>query len=203
MTRPLIVALHGVGSTGPAMGAALRPLEDMADVMALDGFEPFDAGETGRQWFSIREITEADRPLRVAAAIPQLLRHLDGIAARHSRKREDLVLVGFSQGAIMTLALIAQGLHAGRAIAIAGRLAVPVLPASSATVLLIRDHADAVMPPALSEEAARRLAAAGHRIDLALTEGVGHAIGPATVASIADWLAAETPSPKRSMLIEG
>jgi phospholipase/carboxylesterase len=107
-------------------------------------------------------------------------------------KRDDLVLLGFSQGAIMTLAMVAQGLHPGRAVAIAGRLAAPVVKAGDrfASLLLVRDSADRVMPPALSAEAAAQLSAAGHHVNLTETDGIGHGIGFPTTSVVADWLTA-------------
>jgi phospholipase/carboxylesterase len=205
MSRPLIVALHGVGSSGPDMAAALAPLERIGQVVALDGPDPFDAGGRGRQWFSVAGVTEADRPGRVAAALPSLATRLDDLAGRHGVSRDDLVLLGFSQGAIMTLAMVAGRLHRGRAIAVAGRLAAPVEPAHDgpASLLLVHDRADPVMPSALSDQAAAALAAAGHEVDLIHTHGVGHGIGPYTLSAIAGWLTA-TVSPRAApSLIEG
>lgn len=197
MTRPVIVALHGVGSSGANMAAALRPLEAQAHVVALDGIDPFDGGGSGRQWFSVAGVTEADRPLRVAGALPGLLRRLDRLAEGYGLARRDLVLLGFSQGAIMTLAAVAQGLHPGRAIAVAGRLAAPVArPIEPADLLLIDDRDDRVMPSALSDDAAARIAAAGHRVDRFHTAGIGHGIGSATTEAIATWL---TTSANRSV----
>jgi len=194
MIRPIIVALHGVGSSARDMVAALAPLAPHGEVVALDGCEPFDRSPQGRQWFSVSGVTDADRPLRVAGAIPSLLRRLDAVADRHGVARHDLVLAGFSQGAIMVLALMAQGLHPGRAVSIAGRLAAPVKLATDnpASLLLIDDANDAVMPPALSDEAAQSLSTAGYRVARAHTAGLGHSIGPATVTAIADWLASAT-----------
>lgn len=200
MSRPLIVALHGVGATAADLAAALSPLARVADVTAIDGGEPFDGGGDGRQWFCVAGVTEADRPSRVAAALPGLLRRSDRIAAERGIAREELVLLGFSQGAIMTLAMVAQGLHPGRAIAVAGRLAAPVVPDAPADVLLVHDRADRVMPPVLSAEAATLLGRAGHRTRTIYTDGIGHGVGPATLAGIADWLAAAAVSPAVPML---
>jgi phospholipase/carboxylesterase len=205
MTRPLIVALHGVGSSGRDMAAALAPLTSIGKVIALDGSEPFDGAPTGRQWFSVSGVTEADRARRVADALPRLLDRLDRLAMDHDVARDDLVLLGFSQGAIMALAMVAQGLHPGRAIAVAGRLAAPVASADThpASLLVVSDSADGVMPTGLSSDAAERLAAAGHHIDLTLTDGIGHGIGSQTLSAIADWLAA-TASPRATTVsIEG
>lgn len=196
MTRPLLVALHGVGSSARDMAVALAPLQQVAEVIALDGHEPFDLAASGRQWFSVAGVTEADRPMRVAGALPLLLDRLDRLAAAHGVTRDDLVLVGFSQGAIMTIAMIAQGFHHGRAVAIAGRLAAPVAPAGDrpATLLLLHDVADRVMPPLLSKQASTALVAAGHHVELTLTDGIGHGIGKPTLTALASWLAATAPT---------
>ncbi|SFG45110.1 phospholipase/carboxylesterase [Novosphingobium sp. CF614] len=205
MSRPLIVALHGVGSSGRDMGAALAPLAPVADVIALDGCEAFDGGGAGRQWFSLSGVTQADRPRRVANALPRMIQRLDQLAQDHGVAREDLVLLGFSQGAIMTLAMVAQGLHAGRVIAIAGRLAAPVIAAGAraASLLVIGDSADPVMPFGLSQDAAERLRAAGHHVDLRLTDGIGHGVGSQTLSSIASWLPATAVPRANALTTEG
>jgi phospholipase/carboxylesterase len=192
VTRPLIVALHGVGSSAHDMATALAPLNAVADIVTLDGTAPFDGGGRGRQWFSVQGITETNRTERVKDALPALLDRLEKLAAECGVAHKDLVLLGFSQGAIMTLAMIAQGALSGRAIAIADRLTVPPLAAGDrpARLLLVHDRGDPVMPAALSAVAGDELAAAGHKVDTALTDGVGHSIGVPTIAAITAWLAA-------------
>ena len=101
MTRTIIVALHGVGSSARDMAVALVTLTSVADVVALDGPEPFDHGGAGRQWFSVAGVTEDDRPLRVVGALPSLVSRVDQVATQHGVARDKLVLPGFSQGAIM------------------------------------------------------------------------------------------------------
>jgi phospholipase/carboxylesterase len=204
MSRPVIVALHGVGSNARDMAQALAPLEQYAQIVALDGSEPFGAASRGRQWLSVAGITEANRPGRVREALPSLLLRLDAMASDRGVARDELVLLGFSQGAIMTLALAAQGLHQGRAIAIAGRLAAPMISGQdrAAPILLIDDAADRIMPTCLSDEAAAVLAGAGRPVDRIHTSGVGHSIGPATITAIATWLAATAPS-QPDTLIKG
>jgi phospholipase/carboxylesterase len=201
---PLIVALHGVGSSARDMAVALAPLERVAEVVSLDGGEAFDGGGLGRQWFSIAGVTDADRSQRVVRALPALLERLDQLARSRDMRREDLVLLGFSQGAMMVLAMVAQQFHPGLAVAIAGRLAVPVLPAAGrpASLLLVHDLSDRIAPPSMSRDAADRLGAAGHHVKLVHTEGVGHGIGPTVSGVIAEWLAA-TASARASTSTEG
>jgi phospholipase/carboxylesterase len=205
VSRPLIAALHGVGSSARDMAAALAPLERAAEVVTLDGGEPFDGAGQGRQWFSIAGVTDADRPRRVARTLPALLDRLDRLARSRDMRREDLVLLGFSQGAMMVLAMVAQHLHPGRAVAIAGRLAVPVLSAADrpASLLLVHDLSDPIAPPSMSRDAADRLGAAGHHVKLVHTKGIGHGIGPAALAVIAEWLAASASPRAVSTSTEG
>lgn len=190
MTRPIIIALHGVGASADGLKEALQPLEAVAEVIALPGPDPFDRGGAGRQWFSISGVTEANRPERVAAALPALLHRLETVAAERGVKTHELIVLGFSQGAIMTLAAVAGGVRIDRAIAIAGRLAAPVLPVTDhpASILLVHDQQDQVMPIALAAEASAALTQGGHRVDAITTSGLGHRIGAATLSAILAWL---------------
>ncbi|AOF98780.1 phospholipase/Carboxylesterase family protein (plasmid) [Blastomonas sp. RAC04] len=205
MSRPLILALHGVGSCSSDMAAALAPLTSIAQVIALDGCEPFDGGGRRRQWFSVNGVTEADRPRRVEEALPGLIKRIEDVARDHHVPRGELVLLGFSQGAIMTLAMVAHGHHAGRAIAISGRLASSVVQAGAkpASLLVIGDSADQVMPSCLSAQAAEKLTGAGHRASTILTDGIGHGIGPQTISEISAWLASEPCLETSTLDLEG
>lgn len=195
MSRPVLVALHGVGSTDVQISSALKPLEEVADVLVLPGPDPFDGGGAGRQWFSIAGVTEENRPARAAAALEQLLPRLDQLAGARGMLRDELVLLGFSQGAILTLGAVASGAHRGAAVAIAGRLATPIVPAEDrpGNVLLVHDRNDPVMPVQLAAAAAEELARAGHDVDRVLTTGIGHSIGPATLTAVYDWLGSLPP----------
>lgn len=192
MNPPLVVALHEVGSSARDLQAALAPPAAASEVVSLDRCERFDGGGHGRQWFSVSGLTEDDRPRRVARALPRMRERLDDLAKQRPVARKHLVLLGFSQGAIMKLAMVAQGFHVGRAIAIAGRLAAPVVPVAlePASLLVIADSADQVMPRGTSRDTAERLRAAGLHVDQILTIGIGHSIGAPTLSSIASWLSA-------------
>ena len=64
----LMILLHGVGSEGAAMAPLARVLRHAFPQAALwlpDGFEAFDMGPGGRQWFSVRGIDEANRGERL------------------------------------------------------------------------------------------------------------------------------------------
>jgi phospholipase/carboxylesterase len=205
MNLPLIVALHGVGSSAEDMIAALHPLNTLADVIALPGHEPFDRAGNGRQWFSVVGVTEGNRAARTAAALPALIEKLEQLAVTRNIHRDDIILLGFSQGAIMTLAAVAGGHHSGRAISIAGRLAVPVSTAvdHQAEILVIHDADDHIMPSGLSLDAAAALNHAGHAVETVETAGVGHRIGAATLDAIGAWLTHDHKSAYSLTTLEG
>lgn len=115
-----VIFLHGVGGNGASMQPLADTLSLTVPAHCPDGPEPFDMGP-GRQWFSVRGVTEENRPARIAAALPAFIRAVRAIGnPRHS------LLIGFSQGAIMALHAVAAGLTAAGVIALSGRLAGPV-----------------------------------------------------------------------------
>ena len=59
--RQLFILLHGVGGTPDSLlplAEAVRAAFPTAAVLIPEGFEPFDR----RQWFSVRGVTEENRP---------------------------------------------------------------------------------------------------------------------------------------------
>jgi len=167
MTR--IVLLHGVGSSG----AGMRPLADALGLEAHcpDGPEAFDMGP-GRQWFSVRGVTEENRPARVAAALP---------AARHMIETlgdpRETWLVGFSQRAIMSLHLAAEGLPVAGVIAIAGRLAGPVAARKDwPPIWQLHGANDGVMRLEVAEATERWLREAGAAPEFTVFPSLGHSV---------------------------
>lgn len=182
MTR--IIFLHGVGSSG----AAMRPLAEALGVAGVahvpDGLQPFDMGP-GRQWFSVRGITEENRPARIGAALP-------GFQAliRSFGDPQQTVLIGFSQGAIMALHAVAAGLPARAVFALSGRLAGPV-PARTdwPAITLFHGDADPVIPAALARATNVWLREAGAAPDLRIFDGLGHSVDDRVLSALRPALA--------------
>lgn len=182
----LFILLHGVG----ADARGLQPLASMLHARFPDaaieiptGFFPFDAGAGGRQWFSVRGVTEQNRPQRVAEALPVLVQWVRDAQQRNDISAAATTLVGFSQGAIM--ALEASAAHdglAGRVVAFAGRYA--ALPATAprhTRIHLLHGDQDAVMPVALARAAFEHLQRSGGDASLDIAAGVGHELPPTLV----------------------
>lgn len=132
----------------------------------------------GRQWFSVQGVSEENRQARVDATMPGFLstvRHWQekvGVDAAHT------VLVGFSQGTIMSLeALKADSSIAGTVIAFSGRFAsLPESALTPAVVHFIHGDQDSVILPAHAQAAAQRLQTLGSEHSLDMIAGVGHSI---------------------------
>jgi len=182
----LILLLHGVGSNGAAMAPlaqALRAEFPQAAVLAPDAPNPFDGGGPGRQWFPVGGITEANRPDRVAAALPALRSFVQAQQQRLRVAPAATALVGFSQGAIMALELAVRddGL-AGRVLAFAGRFAaLPDVAPRLTTVHLFHGAADPVIPAAHARAGLEHLGALRGDATVDIAEGIGHELHPVLV----------------------
>ena len=184
----LVLLFHGVGSQPAAMvplGERIARALAAAAVVAVAGPQPSGTAG-GREWFSVAGVTDANRPGRVAEALPTLLDAVAEWQRRTGVAAEATVLVGFSQGAIMALATLARADAPARTVvAIAGRLAEPpaqVAPAT--TVHVLHGEADPVMPIGLAEAAVARLAQLGARVSFDRFPGLGHGISEALAAGL-------------------
>lgn len=176
----LILLFHGVGANAQNMvpvGRALAKEIPDAFVVSVDAAQACDMG-VGRQWFSVRGVTEENRIARVEAAMPDFLAAIRRWQGEARVGDEATTWVGFSQGAIMALeATQRTPILARRVIAIAGRFAQPLRVAPPATTLnLIHGEQDSVIPVSHSIDAATRLQGLGADATIDLIPGLGHGI---------------------------
>lgn len=200
MTAPshksLVVLLHGVGSSGSdlkPLGEALHSYLPHAHFTTPDAPNPFHQG-AGRQWFSVVGVTVANRSQRIVGArsgFDQVL--TDEIERAGLTGRLDRVaLVGFSQGAIMSLDALASGRWPVAAVvAFSGRFASPgpLAPAKGARALLVHGSVDPIIPAREAMAAAATLREAGVAIDCHIEPDLGHAISPEGAALAGAFLA--------------
>jgi len=185
----LFLLFHGVGATPrdlAPLGARLAgeyPQAAVLSVPAPDAFDAVPGGGAGRQWFSIVGVTEADRPARVAAALPRFVGTVRALQRRFDMPWPRTALVGFSQGAIMALeAVQAVPQLAGRVVAFSGRYASPPAHApEDVCVHLLHGLADPVIPPGPVIDAGERLVALGADVTADLRPGIGHELNPELV----------------------
>ena len=192
----LILLLHGWGSSGTDMAPlaqALRLQFPQAAVLAPDGPNVYerDAAQARtapdtpphRQWYSVAGITPANWPGRVAACLPALHSWVQAQQQRLGVGTAATCLGGFSQGAILAMALAVQhdGL-AGRVLAFAGCFTAPPAAAPEHTTLhLFHGDDDRVIPADGSRQALAWLAERGGDATIDIAQGVGHELHPALV----------------------
>ena len=101
----LVVLLHGYGDAAnsfQSIGRALQEALPTAEFLVPDGFAPSEGGGPGRQWFGLRNLPERERPSRVRQSGQEVSRWLDDELKIRSLAGDKLIVLGFSQGAMLT-----------------------------------------------------------------------------------------------------
>jgi phospholipase/carboxylesterase len=145
------------------------------------------ASGPGWQWFAVHDVTESNRPARVAQAMPLFVQAVQRWQETAGVDAANTTLLGFSQGAIMALesTQLAQAPLAGTVFALAGRFAQEPSRAPAATrIHLMQGEADPVMPMRLAVTAAAALQAMGGEVTLDLFPGLGHGIDGRVVEKV-------------------
>ncbi len=183
----LVVLLHGVGADGHdliSLAPYWAPLLPDAEFIAPDGPQSCDMAPSGRQWFSLQDRSPPVIFAGVGATAPILDRFLDEALAARDLDESRLVLMGFSQGTMMSLHV---GLRRARPLAgilgFSGALTGPDhLTAeirSRPPVLLIHGEADPVVPFAMMGLAAQTLQANRVPVETLACPRLGHSIDEA------------------------
>ncbi|MDR7126509.1 alpha/beta fold hydrolase [Pseudotabrizicola sp. 4114] len=187
--KSVVVFVHGYGADGADLLGLADPLAPHLPDTAFyapDAPEPSAGNGFGRQWFSIPWLDGSDEAASRAGllrAAEDLNGFLDGVLSAEGLGPEALVLVGFSQGAMICLHIAPRRpLPVAGVIAISGRLLAPELLAAEAMVqppvLLIHGDQDPVVPFADMSLAGNALMAAGFEVFGHVMQGTGHGIAP-------------------------
>ena len=195
----LFLLFHGFG----ANKEDLEPLgERIADefpqalVVSIDAPATSDFGY-GRQWFSLAEISEDNRPARVVEALPAFLDRIREWQRFANLGPAATALVGFSQGGIMALeASLADGTITGRVVALSSRLAkLPDEAPETTTYHFFHGKADQVIPYGHTVSAAEHLISLGGDVTADVLPFIGHEINDEVLELMFNRL--KTHVPKR------
>ena len=178
--QQLMLMFHGVGATAQdlvPLGRVLAEEFPQAFIVSVAAPTPSGPG-AGRQWFSVLDITEENRPERVAAALPAFAETVARWRREAGVGLDAVALIGFSQGGIMALESTRdRPAIAGRVISIAGRFArLPATPNPDTTLHMFHGKLDPVIPYGYTVEAAQHLVAIGADITADVIPHVGHQI---------------------------
>jgi phospholipase/carboxylesterase len=185
----LVVFLHGYGADGAdllGLADVLAPHLPGVAFMAPDAPERCVGGGFGYQWFPIPWIDGSPQAAAEAgldAAAEDLNGFLDARLAETGLGPESLALIGFSQGAMMSLHVTPRrAAPLAGVVAISGRLLRPERLAAEAVVkppiLLMHGDQDPVVPFDDMGRAGDALVAAGFPTYGHVMQGTGHGIAP-------------------------
>ena len=189
-TRSVVVFLHGYGANGADLLGLADPLsEHLPDTLfiAPDAPEMIPGVPNGYQWFPIPYIdgsSEEESERGMDAAVEDLNSFLDALMVDEDVPPEQVVLFGFSQGAMMSLHIAPRREdELAGVVAIAGRLLRPDLLADEVVgrppILLVHGDQDDVVPPQSLQLAAEALEEAGWKDVFAhVMQGTAHGIAP-------------------------
>lgn len=187
--KSMVVLVHGYGADGRDLLGLADPLgphlRDTA-FLAPDAPEPSVVNPAGRQWFPVPWIdgsSEAAAETGLVASAADLNAFLDAQLAAEGLTPDRLVLLGFSQGAMMSMHIaLRRPVAVAGVVAISGRLLVPERLATEMVVkppvLLIHGDADPVVPFQDMALAGDALLAAGVETFGHVMQGTGHGIAP-------------------------
>ena len=184
-----VIFVHGYGADGnDLLGLAdpLAPHLPKTAFYAPDAPEPCVGNPFGRQWFPIPWLdgsSEAAAREGLIRAAADLNGFIDRILTEEGLEISALALVGFSQGAMMSLHVAPRRAAAvAGVVAISGRLLAPeVLEAEAVAkppVLLIHGDQDEVVPFQDMSLAGNALVGAGFETYGHVMQGTGHGIAP-------------------------
>jgi phospholipase/carboxylesterase len=189
VTKSIVVFLHGYGADGADLLGLADPLAPHlpdTEFLAPDAPEPCVGNPFGRQWFPIPWLdgsSEAAAAAGLEASAADLNAFLDARLEEAGLSPRSLALVGFSQGAMMSLHVAPRRSEAiAGIVAISGRLLRPELLAAEAVVkppvLLVHGDADPVVPFEDMAKAGNALVGAGFETYGHVMKGTGHGIAP-------------------------
>lgn len=195
--QPLVIFLHGYGSNE----ADLFGLKDdlLLGATYLSVRAPMQMAEDGYQWFTpVRDAAEYNGLNGdVESSEQRIVDFIAAAVAKYHTRADQVILVGFSQGAILSYQV---ALHhpqsVGGIAALSGKLLPPLRASLKAdsrygAVRFFIGHgtADTVLPVQSATQADQSLQAIGVVPQIHLYEGLRHSISEAEVTELRDWIA--------------
>ena len=154
----LFLLFHGVGAAPLSLvplGQILTTDFPSAMIVSIQAPDASDFGQ-GYQWFSVQGVTEENRVERIAAAMPAFIETVKEWQQKSALSAEQTTLIGFSQGAIMSLSstqMVEEKL-AEKIVSLSGRFAVlPTRAPQDTQIHFIHGDQDNVIDYRLSKSA--------------------------------------------------
>jgi phospholipase/carboxylesterase len=195
---PLLLLVHGIGADEEDL-LSLAPSFDPR-FLVISARAPHEAEPMGYRWYAIDWTAKPPRgdPAEMAASRDLLARFVEEATATYAADPARVFLFGFSQGAIMSLALLlarpdlVRGAvaHSGRLARLPGPEPTPAALAR-AEVLLLHGAQDDVVPAEMSRKAYEVLAPLlPGRVARRTFDALPHEISEESLAEATRWLTA-------------
>ena len=199
LSSHLVVFLHGYGADGKDLIDLAKPFGmalPNASFISPDAPHPCAMSPQGRQWFPIEEI-----PMGAIKASLDLLDLIQNEAKKLSLTFKDVILIGFSQGAMMSMqCLLINHEQLGAIIGYSGTLKEENLDAandqivngkhkfSDTPVLLVHGEQDEVVPFQSLEKSKNLLNKIGFNIQTLSRKNLAHGIDPEGISRGMEFL---------------
>ncbi len=195
---PLLVLLHGIGADEQDLLPLAAELDPRLAVASLRA--PYEAKPMGRAWYAIDWLTRPPTSdlAQAEESRAALVALLPGLVREHGTDPARTFLLGFSQGAILSLAvaLTAPGLvrgivlHSGRVLPGLAARAAPAADLAGRDARVLHGTGDDLIPVSRGREIRDLLAPLlGARLEYR-EHDAGHGVTAATLADARRWLAA-------------
>lgn len=182
--KQVVIFLHGLGADGDDLiGLAPYFSELLPDAEFLSPHAPYpcDMAPYGRQWFSLRDFGHEAMLSGLEAVRPLFDAYLDAVKETRDLTDSDILLVGFSQGTMLSLhCALRRSKPVAGVLGFSGMLVAPDRLIGEITarppVLLIHGEQDAVVPFGAMDLARRALDALGVPVAGLARPGLDHSI---------------------------
>lgn len=176
----IVVLLHGYGADGrDLIGIGADWAQNLPDTVFVspDAPSPCEMSAMGRQWFSLREYTDAAMTREIEQVFPVVNAWLDAVLAHFGLQDKDMILSGFSQGSMLSLYVASRREHAcAGVLGYSGRLLGNPVNHTAMPIHLIHGQADQVVPVSSWHEAKKTLEGNGYNVTGHTTPALPHGI---------------------------
>lgn len=199
-STPLLLLLHGVGSNEYDLFGLAPYLDKRFLIISVRA--PYTMGVDSFAWFEVNftpqgPVIQAEQAEQAEASRYRIIMFLNEAVAAYGADPQQVYLMGFSQGAIMSasVALTRPELVAG-AVLMSGRILPQIEPLVAAPeklkglpVLVVHGTSDGVLPISNGRDSQKTLTALP--VDLLYREyPMGHEVSRESLADVTSWLSA-------------
>lgn len=179
--KNLMVMLHGYGSNGDDLASLapfFEPILPDTEFYSPDGIEACELGVYGFQWFSLYDRSDSAISKELAAKSEKVREMIKNKAESLGLTEKDVILLGFSQGTMLSLYLsLSSSVPYKAVIGFSGRLFVPSIVKNSSTpTCLVHGKDDDIVPFESIEEAKEQLEKLGIKTNVLEVPNLGHSI---------------------------